>query len=137
MASIGHLSTLLFVHRYFLCFSRAALYSGLESISEEEQLSRLLALSAREALGSPSFDDIPLVADHRRPSPPSPPRQESSVADPDLYIFGSPGSGSFYSSCKNSKKNLDSYFFVTLLYFLSLKNDVNVASKSNKQKKLC
>ncbi len=31
-----------------------------------------------------------------------------------------------------SKKNLDSYYFVTLFDFLSLKNDVNVASKSNK-----
>jgi hypothetical protein len=41
------------------------------------------------------------------------------------------------SSCKNSKKNLGSYYFVTLFDFLSLKNDVNVASKSNKQKKLC
>ncbi len=40
------------------------------------------------------------------------------------------------SSCKNSKKNLDSYNFVTIFDFLSLKNDVNVASKSNKQKKL-
>jgi hypothetical protein len=37
------------------------------------------------------------------------------------------------SSCKNSKKNLDSYNFVTLYDFLSLKNDVNVPSKSNKQ----
>jgi hypothetical protein len=36
---------------------------------------------------------------------------------------------------QNSKKNLNSYYFVTLLDFLSLKNDV--ASKSNKQKKLC
>ena len=41
------------------------------------------------------------------------------------------------SSCKNSKKNLDSYYFVTLFDFLSLKNDINVASKSNKKKKLC
>ncbi len=41
------------------------------------------------------------------------------------------------SSCKNSKKNLDSYYLVTLFDFLSLKNDVNVPSKSNKQKKLC
>jgi hypothetical protein len=32
----------------------------------------------------------------------------------------------------NSKKNLDYYYFVTLFDFLSLKNDVNVASKSNK-----
>jgi hypothetical protein len=38
---------------------------------------------------------------------------------------------------QNSKKNLDSYYFVTLFDFISLKNDVNVASKSNKQKKLC
>jgi hypothetical protein len=36
------------------------------------------------------------------------------------------------SSCKNSKKNLDSYNFMTLFDFSSLKNDVNVASKSNK-----
>ncbi len=41
------------------------------------------------------------------------------------------------SSCKNSKKNLDSYYFVTLFDSLSLRNDVNVPSKSNKQKKLC
>jgi hypothetical protein len=40
-------------------------------------------------------------------------------------------------SCKNSKNNLDFYYFATLFCFLSLKNDVNVASKSNKQKKLC
>jgi hypothetical protein len=38
---------------------------------------------------------------------------------------------------QKSKKNLDSYYFVTLFDFLSLKKDVNVASKSNKQKKLC
>ncbi len=41
------------------------------------------------------------------------------------------------SLCKNSEKNLDSYYFVTHFDFLSLKTDVNVASKSNKQKKLC
>ncbi len=35
---------------------------------------------------------------------------------------------------KQYKKNLDSYYFVTHFDFLSLKNDVNVASKSNKQK---
>jgi hypothetical protein len=38
---------------------------------------------------------------------------------------------------QNSKKNLDSYYFVILFEFLSLKNDVNVASKSHKQQKLC
>ncbi len=38
------------------------------------------------------------------------------------------------SSFKNSKKNLDSYYFVTLFDFLSLKNDVNTPSKSNKPK---
>ncbi len=78
--------------------------------------------------------------------------------DPDPPVFGPPGSGSGFtsqrygsgsgvllwiririllSSCKNSKKNLDSYYFVTLFEFLSLKNVVNVASKSHKQKKLC
>ncbi len=36
------------------------------------------------------------------------------------------------SLCKNSKKNLDSYYFLTLFDFLSLKNDVNVPSKSIK-----
>ncbi len=41
------------------------------------------------------------------------------------------------SLCKNSKKNLNSFYFVTLFDFLSLKNDVNGPSKSNKQKKLC
>ncbi len=42
------------------------------------------------------------------------------------------------SSSKNSKKNLDSYRTVLwlLLDFVSLKNDVNVPSKSNKQKNL-
>ncbi len=43
----------------------------------------------------------------------------------------------FLSSCKNSKKNLESSYFATLFEFLSLKNDVNLASKSHKQKKLC
>jgi len=73
----------------------------------------------------------------------------SSVADPDPnpdpdppdpHVLGPPGSVSgstsqrYGSGSKNSKKNLDSYYFVTLFDFLSLKNDINVASKSNKQK---
>jgi hypothetical protein len=69
-----------------------------------------------------------------------------SVADPerdldlqDLYVFGPPRSIIYDSiilqSSKNSKKNLNSYCIVTSLWFLSLCNDVNVASKSNKQKK--
>ena len=41
----------------------------------------------------------------------------------------------FLSSCKNSKKNRDSYYFVTLFDFLFLENYVNVPSNSNKQKK--
>jgi hypothetical protein len=40
----------------------------------------------------------------------------------------------FLSSSKNSKKNPNSYCFVTSLWLL--KNDVNVPSKSNKQKNL-
>jgi hypothetical protein len=47
------------------------------------------------------------------------------VLDPDPSII-----------MQNSKKNLDSWYFVTLFDFLSLKNDVNVPSKSNRQKKL-
>jgi hypothetical protein len=68
---------------------------------------------------------------------------KTSVPDPDPHVFGPPGSGSTnqrYPSIimlKNSKKNLDSFYFVTLFDFLSLKNDVNVPSKSNKEKKLC
>ncbi len=79
--------------------------------------------------------------------------EERGSLDP--HVFGLPGSGStsqrygsgscsgsgsFYHHAKivPGKKNLDSYYFVTLFDFLSLKNDVNVASKSgNKQKKLC
>ena len=57
---------------------------------------------------------------------------------PDPHVFGPPGSGSTSqrygsgsgSSCKNRKKNLDSLYFVTVFDFLSLKNDVNVPSKS-------
>ncbi len=52
---------------------------------------------------------------------------------PDPHVFGPPGS--FYQHAKIVKKNLD--YFVTLFDFLSLKNDTNVPSKSNKQKKLC
>jgi len=40
------------------------------------------------------------------------------------------------SSCQNSKKNLDSYYFVTLLTFLSLKSDVKIPSKSKKADKI-
>ncbi len=50
--------------------------------------------------------------------------------DPDPALDPDPS-----MSYKNSKKNPDSYYFVTLFDFLSLKHDVNVASKSNKQKR--
>jgi hypothetical protein len=65
-------------------------------------------------LGLPDPDKDPLV----RGMDPDP--------DPDPHL----------SSCKNSKKNLDSYYFVTLFDFLSLKNDINVPSKSIKQQKI-
>jgi hypothetical protein len=78
-----------------------------------------------------------------------------SVADPnpdpdppDPGVFGPPGSGSgstnqrygsgsFYHHAKIVRKTLIPNIFVTLFEFLSLKNDVNVALKSHKQKKLC
>jgi hypothetical protein len=41
------------------------------------------------------------------------------------------------SSNKKCKKNIDSYCFVTSLCLFSLKNDVNVPSKSNIQQKFC
>jgi hypothetical protein len=63
--------------------------------------------------------------------------------DPDSHGFGPPGSGSisqryesFNHHAKIVRKNLDSYYFVTLFDFLSLKNDVNGPSKNDKQKKL-
>jgi hypothetical protein len=77
----------------------------------------------------------------------------TSVADPDPpdpHVFGpigsgttsqrngsgscsGSGSGSFHHHAKIVRKILDSYYFVNLFDFLSLKN---VASKSDKQKKL-
>jgi hypothetical protein len=56
--------------------------------------------------------------------------------DPDPLARGMDPDPDPLSLCKNRKKNLDSYYFVTLYDFLSLKNDVNVPSKSNKQEKL-
>ncbi len=63
-----------------------------------------------------------------------------SVADPDPedpYVLGLPDPDPLVRdtdpdpsiTSKNSKKNIDSYWYD----FLSLKNDVNVPSKSNKQ----
>jgi hypothetical protein len=69
-------------------------------------------------LGLPDLDPDPLV----RGMDPDP----DPALDPDPSII-----------MKNSKKNLESYYFVTLFDFSSLKNDVNVASNSNEQKKLC
>jgi hypothetical protein len=69
-----------------------------------------------------------------------------SVPDPnppDPHVFWPPGSGSasqrygsgsFYHHAKIVKKNLESYYFVTLFDFLSLKNNITVPSKSNKEK---
>jgi hypothetical protein len=59
------------------------------------------------------------------------------LPDPDPLVRGMDPDPDPSIILKNSKKNLDSYYFVTLFDFLSLKNYVNEASKSNKQKKLC
>ncbi len=70
----------------------------------------------------------------------------TSVADP--HVFGPPGSGSRSisqryrsgsgsgsgSPSKKSKKNLDSYCFVTSFWLFIFENDVHVPSKSHKQK---
>jgi hypothetical protein len=49
-----------------------------------------------------------------------------SLPDPDPLVRGMDPDPVLLSSCKNSKKNLDSFYFVNFLDFLSLKNDVNV-----------
>jgi hypothetical protein len=73
----------------------------------------------------------------------------TSVADPnqdppDPYVFGPPGSGSssqrngsgsFYHQAKIIRKTLISAVLWLLFDFFSLKNDVNVTSKGNKQEK--
>ncbi len=62
------------------------------------------------------------------PRPPFPSLQ-SSVADPDPpdpHVFGPPGSPS-----KNSKKNLDSYCFVTSFRLFVFENNVNAPLKSS------
>jgi hypothetical protein len=75
----------------------------------------------------------------------------NSVADPDPYVFGptesgsgsirqryGSGSGSVYHQAKIVRKALipTVQFCDFFMFFLSLKNNVNVPSKSNKQKKL-
>jgi hypothetical protein len=59
------------------------------------------------------------------------------LPDPDPLVRGMDPDPDPSIIMQNSKKNLDSYYFGTLFGFLSFKNDVNVPSKSNKQKKLC
>jgi hypothetical protein len=56
--------------------------------------------------------------------------------DPDPLVRGTDPDPSIIK--QNSKKNLDSYYFVTVLLFdfLYLKNDNDVPSKNNKQKNL-
>ncbi len=54
-----------------------------------------------------------------------------------LFIYGSyQCCGSFYHQAKIVRTTFDSYCFVTSFDLSSLKNDVNVPSKSNKQKNL-
>jgi hypothetical protein len=52
------------------------------------------------------------------------------------YIIQRYGSGSFYHQAKIVRKTLIPTVLCLLYNFLSLKNDVNVLSKSNKQKNL-
>ncbi len=60
------------------------------------------------------------------------------LPDPDPLVRGGDPDPSIIlvSSSKNNKKNHDSYCFVTSFGLFSLKNYVNVFSKSNKQKNL-
>jgi hypothetical protein len=69
---------------------------------------------------------------------------------PDPHVFGAPrsgstsqrygsgsGSGSFYHQAKIVRKTLIPTVLGLLLEFLSLKNDVNLPSISNRQKNFC
>ncbi len=67
------------------------------------------------------------------PDPPDP--YVFGLPDPDPLVRGMDRIWRLLSSSKTSKKNIDSYCFVTFLDFLSMKNYVNVPSKSNQQKK--
>jgi hypothetical protein len=59
------------------------------------------------------------------------------LPDPDPLARGiDPDQDPSISSCKNSKKNLDSYCIMASSGLLTLENDVNVPSKSNKQKNI-
>ncbi len=53
--------------------------------------------------------------------------------DPDLRIL----IRILLSSCKNSKKNLDFFYFVTLFDFFLFEKWYKCTLKTNKQKKLC
>ncbi len=58
------------------------------------------------------------------------------LLDPDPIVrgTGTDRSGSFYNQAKVVRKTLIPTVLRLLFYFLSLKNDVSVASKCNKQK---
>jgi hypothetical protein len=75
----------------------------------------------------------------------SPATPFTSVADPDPFVFGPPGSssrsisqmygsGSLYHQPKIVRKPLIPTFLLLLFDFLSLKNDVNVPSKVIRRK---
>ncbi len=57
------------------------------------------------------------------------------LPDPDTTLFVRIWIWILQSFSKNSKKNLYFYCFVSSLWLLSMKDNVNVSSKSNKQKK--
>ncbi len=54
--------------------------------------------------------------------------------DPDPLVRGLDPAPDPSNIKQKKQENLDSYYFVTLFDFLSLKSDVNVPSKSNNQK---
>jgi hypothetical protein len=62
------------------------------------------------------------------------PSDSLGLLDPDPLVRGTDPDPvrNILSSSKNCKKNLDSYCLATFFYFLSLKNDGKVPSKSNK-----
>jgi hypothetical protein len=80
---------------------------------------RKIAMIKNQCCGSGSVESVPKFLGHPNP-----------------LVRGTYGSGSgfFVSPKQKLKENLDCYCLWLLYDFLSLKNDVNVASKSNQQK---
>jgi hypothetical protein len=87
-------------------------------------------------MASSSCKDVmfPFQKSHIEPDRRDPPSAVlSDPPDTDLYVFGPPGSGSFYHQAKIVRKTLIPTVFCLFYDFLSFIKNVTVHSKSNKK----